>query len=211
MAKLSQGFYLTFFSTASLLYKKKALQGRQEIDNAGAHVFTRQLVTHLRRSCFVWATWVRIQTQSDGIFMIQAAWGELAPHERGKRAHISPVCHPCSSGAWSQLGWPQNRWARETASQSGPTVGQIFMWAVKVWIATYLDKHSAWGGHCRNMWHHEEDETKQNFSYVSGGPFLSHPSVPMLSFPSTSISRPQGASALQQAFYCCGQVNAPRH
>lgn len=54
MAKLSQGFYLTFFSTASpLSCKKKRLRGRQEIDNAGADVFTRQLVTHPQRSCFV--------------------------------------------------------------------------------------------------------------------------------------------------------------
>lgn len=48
MAKPSQGFYLTFFSTASLLLcKKKPLQGRQEIDNAGAHVFTRQPVCNI--------------------------------------------------------------------------------------------------------------------------------------------------------------------
>lgn len=48
MAKPSQGFYLIFFSTASLLLcKKKPLQGRQEIDNAGAHVFTQQLVCNI--------------------------------------------------------------------------------------------------------------------------------------------------------------------
>lgn len=137
MAKLSQGFYLTFFSTAKLLLcKVKPLWGRQ-MDNAGADVFLPSGSWHTaRENASFGAASVKIQIPMMGTFMTPAAQEELAPHKRGKWAHISPACHLCNCGARSQLGWPQNRWARETASQSGPTVGQIFMWAVKVQIAT---------------------------------------------------------------------------
>lgn len=53
MAELSQVFYLTFFSPASLsLCNKKSIWGRQ-IDNASADLFARQLVTHPQRSGFI--------------------------------------------------------------------------------------------------------------------------------------------------------------
>lgn len=146
-----------------------------------------------------------------GTFVTQTARGELAPRKRGKRAHISPVCHPCGSGAWSQLGWPQNWWARETASPSGPTVGQIFMWAVK-YILPHILKNTLPGGSLQKYVAVLSGFNKTFLSISeSGGRFLSLPFNSHANFSSCLFHPLWKLSSLQQISYRCGQTSALKH
>lgn len=145
--------------------------------------------TLLRRGPLQWG----FRLSEMGTFVTQTAQGELASRKRGKWAHISPVCHPCGSGAWSQLGWPQNWWARETAAPSGPTVGQIFMWAVK-YILPHILKNTLPGGSLQKSVAVLSRFNKTFLSIsVSGGTFLSPPFSSHANFASRLHFTPAGS------------------
>lgn len=86
--------------------------------------------------------------------------------------------------------------------------GPDFHGGCEVQIATYLDKYSSWGVSAEICG--SAKKIKQNFSFisVSGGCFLSRPSIPTRIFPPTFA--PQEASALQQ-ISDCGRVSALKH
>ena len=181
MAKLSQGFYLTFFSTASLLwYKKKPLWGRQQIDHAGADVFTQQLVTHPQRSFFIVG---HFRLKKDWNFMTQTARGELALCKRGKWTHISPVCHPTAWGL-KPIGLTSELMSQSNSLPIRADCGPDFPVGCEVQIATYLDRLcvGVLVEICGSAKKIQQNKTFLSMS-VSGGALLSHLSSPTLQFP----------------------------
>lgn len=181
MAKLSQGFYLTFFSTASLLLcKKKPLWGTQQIDHAGADVFIQQLVTHPQRSCFVVG---HFRLKRDWNFMTQTARGELALCKRGKWTHISPVCHPYGPGL--EANWADLRIDEPEQQPSH----QGWLWArfsCGLWSTDcHISWQTVWGvlvEICGSAKKIQQNKTFLSMSVSGGGP-LSHLSSPTLQFP----------------------------